>query len=97
MVNLCFTLQIQRSYSALGQYLINNPTTITLEIANSSWQYDDEHLFDVKAVVETDNSCFFHYNKLWNEAVFEKMMLWLASITLANFPWDMYKLYYLKD
>lgn len=97
MVNLCFTLQIQRSYSALGQYLINNPTTITLEIANSSWQYDDEQLFDVKAVVETDNSCFFHYNKLWNEAVFEKMML-LPSIDNAqqNFPWEMYKLYYLK-
>lgn len=97
MVNLCFTLQIQRSYSALGQYLVNNPMTITLEIANSSWQYDDEQLFNVKAVAETEHSCFLHYNQLWNETVFEKMML-LPSVDNGHqsFPWEMYKLYYLK-
>lgn len=71
--------------------------TITLEVENSYWQYDDEQLFSVKAILETNKSCFYHYDTRWNEKVFEDMML-LPSIDNHEtyFPWEMYKIYYFK-
>ncbi|MCR5332600.1 MAG: ABC transporter ATP-binding protein [Bacilli bacterium] len=97
MVNICFKLQIQRNYYSLGEYARTHDLTITLEVRNSYWQYDDEQLFKVVAVTETNKSCFYHYNQRWNEAVFEDMMrLPSDDDGVSIYPWEMYKIYYFK-
>ena len=98
MVNMCYQLQIQRNYTSLGEYIRTHDFTITLEVANNYWQYEDEQVFTVKAITEANKSCFYHYNLRWNEEVFERMML-LPSIddsTDQYYPWEMYKIYYFK-
>lgn len=97
LVNLCFKLQIQRSYSSLGTYLRGHDLLLYLEVKNSSWQYEDEQIFIVKGVKESAISCFYHSDTLWNEKVFEKMML-LPSRDDDDkiYPWEMFKIYYLK-
>ena len=97
MVNICFNLQIQRNYSSLGHYIYEKGLQLSLHVRNDYWQYDDEQLFDVVAVCESSSTCIFHTNQLWNEVVFEEMMR-LPSDDDENheFPWEMYKIYYLK-
>lgn len=97
MINLCFQLQILRNYSSLGHYIYENKMFITLSIENKEWQYDDEQIFEVVAVTESNKSVFYHMNPLWNEVVFEKMMR-LPSIDTSGtkFPWEMFKIYYFK-
>lgn len=97
MVNLCFNLQIQRNYSSLGHYIYENELHITLSVKNDYWQYDDEQLFNVVAVCESSKSTIFHTNLLWNEVIFEDMMRLPSDDDAEHeFPWEMYKLYYLK-
>ncbi len=97
LVNLCYKLQIQRSYSSLGTYLRNHDLLLYLEVKNNSWQYEDEQLFLVKGVKESSISCLYHNEHLWNQMVFEKMMLLPSRDDSSSFyPWEMYKIYYLK-
>ena len=97
MVNLCFKLQIQRSYSSLGAYVRNNQFLLNLEVENKSWKYDDEQVFLVRGIKEVKKSCLFHKNNIWNQIVFEKMMLLPSSDNDETFyPWEMYKLFYLR-
>ena len=97
MVNLCFELKIQRNFTSLGHYIHEQGLFLTLEVRNNSWQYDDEQIFEVKAVTETNSPLFYHTNTLWNEKVFEEMMrLPSDDDGESYFPWEMYKLYYFK-
>ena len=97
MVNLCFNLQIQRNYSSLGHYIYEKGMQLSLEVRNDYWQYDDEQIFNVMAVCESSNTCIYHTNLLWNETVFEEMMrLPSDDDEVHEFPWEMYKIYYLK-
>lgn len=97
VVNLCYKLQIQRSYSSLGNYIRSHDLFLNLEVMNSSWQYEDEQTFLVKGIKETNKSCIFHSSFLWNQAVFEKMMLLPSSDNdVRQYPWEMYKIYFLK-
>lgn len=97
MVNLCYKLQIQRSYKSLGEYIRKNRLFTYLEIENSNWQYDDEQIFEIKGVIETNTPLIFHTNSLFNQYVFENMMrLPAIDIEQQKFPWEMYKIYYLK-
>lgn len=97
LVNLCYKLQIRRSYSSLGSYLRGHDLLLYLEVQNSAWQYEDEQIFIVKGVKESAFSCIYHTDSLWNKKVFEKMML-LPTRDDDNYlyPWQMYKIYYLK-
>lgn len=97
MVNLCFNLQIQRNYKSLGEYIRLNKFYVSLELENKLWQYDDEQIFEVCGITETNSSCIFHTNNLFNQNVFESMMK-LPSIDNKNqkFPWEMYKIYYVE-
>lgn len=97
MVNLCFELKIQRNFTSLGHYIYESGLSITLEIRNNSWQYDDEQIFEVKAVTETNRPIFYHTNTLWNEKVFEEMMLLPSDDDGETyFPWEMHKIYYFE-
>ena len=97
MVNLCFNLQIQRNFSSLGHYIYEKGMQISLEVENNYWQYDDEQIFNVVAVCESSSTCIYHTNLLWNEVVFEEMMrIPSDDDEIHEFPWEMYKIYYLK-
>ena len=97
MVQLCFQLQIQRNFTSLGHYIYEHGLFITFAVQNDYWQYDDEQIFEVLAVKETKTSTFFHTNELWNEIVFEEMMrLPSDDDEIHEFPWEMYRIYYLK-
>lgn len=97
MVNFCYKLQIQRSYKSLGEYIRINRLYVSLLIENKSWQYDDEQIFEIKGIIETNSPCIFHSNSLFNEFVFEKMMrLPSIDINQQKLPWEMYKIYYIE-
>ncbi|MBQ0009197.1 MAG: ATP-binding cassette domain-containing protein [Firmicutes bacterium] len=97
MVNVCFQLQIQRNFTSLGHYIYEHGLMITFSVQNDFWQYDDEQIFEVVAVKETNRPTFYHSNQLWNEIVFEEMMrLPSDDDDTHEFPWEMYKIYYLK-
>ena len=97
MVNLCFQLQIQRNFTSLGHYIYEHGLMVTLCVQNDYWQYDDEQIFEVVAVKETNMPCFYHTNQLWNEIVFEEMMRLPGDDDVVHdFPWEMYRIYYLK-
>ena len=96
MSNLCYQLHIGRTFIDLGNYLENNVLTLTLNLANQDWSYDDEQIFIVKAITEVKASVFYHTNQLWNEFVFEDLMF-LPSIDNEDktYPWEMYKAYFI--
>lgn len=97
MVNLCFELKIQRNFTSLGHYIYEKGLNITLSVENKYWQYDDQQIFNVAAVKETNSPVIFHSNNLWNEIVYEEMMrLPSDDDDVHEFPWEMYKIYYLK-
>lgn len=97
MVSLCFQLQIQRNYTSLGHYIYEHGLSIVLNVENNFWTYDDQQIFEVVAVKETSQPIFYHTNYLWNEIVFEEMMrLPGDDDEIHEFPWEMYKIYYLK-
>ena len=97
MVNLCFHLQIQRSYVSLGNYIKENKLSLALEVENVDWQYSDEQLFEVVAVAETNYSTIYHTNLLFNQVIFEDQMRFpITDDEETYFPWEMYKIYYFK-
>ena len=97
MVNLCFNLQIQRNYSSLGHFIYEKGLSLSLNVRNDYWQYDDEQLLTIDAVCESSTTCIYHTNQLWNEVVFEEMMrLPSDDDEVHEFPWEMYKIYYFK-
>ncbi len=97
MVQLCFQLQIKRNFTSLGHYIYEHGLFITFAVQNDYWQYDDEQIFEVVAVKETKSPTFFHTNDLWNEIVFEEMMRLPSDDDEDHeFPWEMFRIYYLK-
>ena len=97
MVSICFQLQIQRNYTSLGHYIYENGLNLCLKVRNNSWQYDDQQILSVVAITESKNTVFYHTNILWNEVFFEDMMRLPSDDDEDHeFPWEMYKIYYLK-
>lgn len=99
MVNMCYVLNIKTSYQDLGMYIANNELYVTLNLANGSIAYEDQQIFKVRAIVAKETYQIYQDNPLWNEYVFEKMMLmdvtyeWSEVLTL---PWIMQKAYYVN-
>lgn len=95
MVNLCFHLQIQRNFESLSSYFYNHFSTVSLHVKNNDWQYEDEQVFEIKGIFESERTTLYHTNRLWNKVVFEDNMRFPITETGDKFfPWEMYKLYY---
>lgn len=95
MSNLCFSLNLQRNYSSLGQYLEKSIIQLSLKVKNDEWQYDDEQIFNVQGVVQVNQPTLFHTNHQWNKYVFEDHMRFPSSDgSLKSFPWELEKIYY---
>lgn len=97
MAKLCFALQIQRNYESLADYIDHQFVTITIDVANNNWQYDDQQLLHVVGIVEDDIPTFYHTSKLWNETIFQEKMRLPSTSNSDNssYPWTMNKTYYL--
>lgn len=97
MIGLCYSLRIERNYFSLGEYINREQPLVTLGIANNDWQYDDEQVFHLVGVIETDEPRLFHTNYLWSEYVFEeKMRIPTIDSQEYEFPWQMAKTYFLS-
>ena len=96
MANLCFQFQIQRSFTSLGHYIYENPLNLALQVENKYWEYDDEQIFQIMAVCESNEPTIFHTNQLFNEYVFEELMhLPSDDDDIHEYPWEMEKICYL--
>ncbi len=96
MTGICYALKIERNYAALGDYIASNKPLITLGIANDDWRYEDEQVFRMCGVIESDEPTLYHTNHLWNEYVFqEKMRIPSIDDGRYEFPWQMAKCYFL--
>lgn len=95
--NICYELNLSRSYASFGQYLRKTLVQISLEVRNDEWQYDDSQLFNVLGVIETSRPMILHSSHLWNKYVFEDHMRF-PSLTGGElyFPWEMQKTYFIE-
>lgn len=97
MSNICYKLQINRSFVSLGQYINKNKLQLSLHVKNNDWVYDDEQIFNIAAVYESRTNALAHTNSLWNEYVFEELMRMKSNDGSERiFPWEMYKYYYFE-
>lgn len=98
MVQLCLELKIARDYETLGEYLLEEEMNILFEVANSSWNYEDNELYSLVGVTRSDKPTIFHTNPLWNSYFFETRMRFpVTDGTDYPYPWVMQKIYYLRS
>lgn len=96
MSNLCYWLNIQRSYASLGEFIKKSSMQLALSIANDEWQYDDEQIFTIGGFVQTNQPTIFHSNQQWNKFIFEDHMRFPTNDgSLSYFPWELEKIYYI--
>jgi ABC-type lipoprotein export system ATPase subunit len=97
MVNLALGLHLYRNYEDLGDYIADSPLPLILNVRNDSWTYDDEQLFSVVGVCQSDVLTIYHTNHLWNSVIYEDRMCFPTSNEPdASLPWIMQKTYYVK-
>ena len=103
MINtLCFYLQIERTVSSLSKYILHNNMYVYFDLANLSWQYEDQQIFNVIGFSLVKNPCIYHSNPLWNQYVLEECMRFPTIDNLVEnpkYPWVMKKIpyFYLND
>ncbi len=98
MVQLCLGLQINRDYETLGKYLSENEVNILFEIANLSWNYEDNELYAIRGVVPSDKPRIYHTDPLWNSYFYETRMRFPTTDgSEHSYPWVMQKVYYLRS
>ncbi len=97
--NICYSLRIARNVESLSDYLLFSNLYIYLDVANSNWQYSDQQIFEVVGfVLETDEH-IYHYNHLWNEYIFEKLLSFPSTDQIDGnvfYPWTLRKIYYFE-
>lgn len=97
--NICLNLSIKRDYATINEYLKTNDLLVSLFLANSNWNYEDEQIFKVKGVIMSNKSMIYHTNPLFNEIVFEENMRFPSTVDINKSfdePWMMKKIYYIK-
>lgn len=94
MHDLAKAFQTERNYDALGTFLTKKRLSLDLAVENADWGYSDKQSFFIKGVMEFRVPTIFHFERLWNEKVFEEMML-LPSSDGSSFktPWTLHKVY----
>ena len=97
MSNLCYEYKLQRNFTALGQFLTKANCQLNLFVANDDWEYDDEQVFNVVGVVQSNHPMLYHSDRLWNQYVFEDHMR-IPSIEGGEqyAVWEMTKNYFIE-
>ena len=81
MYKLCLGLHILRNYQALGDYIDSKGLDIVLTALNEEYVFDDQEIFSVIGVVESDVPCFYHLDHRWNRKIIIDQMCFRSSIT----------------
>ena len=81
MFRLCYGLHILRDYQSLGDFIDRKGLDIILNIANEDYGFDDQEIFSVVGVVESDAPCFYHLDHRWNRKIIIDQMRFRSSIT----------------
>ena len=100
MEDLCFALEIVRSYESINEYIKENGLKLVLKTANYYRQYEDEQIFNVKKIIQSPYLKVLHTNELFNEYILETMMRFPSTTNIdANYetPWVLKKLYYIHQ
>lgn len=97
MARLCFALKLQRNFETLAKHIASNVFTITINIRNNDWKYNDQQLLKVVGIIEDSAPTFYHTSKVWNKIIFEDKMRIPTTINDNNreYPWMMFKTSYL--
>ncbi len=95
MANVCYGLQILRSYETLGEYIEENGLQLIFRMGNYSWAYEDEQVLDIVAVTRSDVPTIYHYSNEWSTYLFEfKMRLPSTDEPDGSLPWLIQKIPY---
>ena len=84
MFTTCLDLRILRDYQTLGDHIDAHGMYLYLDVANEEFGFDDEEIFEVVAVVQSDVPCFYHLDHRWNRHVFIDQMKFRSSLTEIN-------------
>lgn len=90
---------VENSEIALSNYLVNNYIDFSYIGENISWEYDVKVDFRCRYFVVSNDIGIYHFNRFWNEYVFENKMKLSASNDLLAYsylPWTIKKVFYLK-
>jgi len=97
MIKMCAELQIDRSFSSLGNYLKTEPLGLFLEVQNDDWGYWDLQYFNAVAVTEGDVFSIVHSDHRWNEYILkEKMRFPSSDEGDTSLPWILNKSFYVQ-
>ncbi|MCR5078707.1 MAG: ATP-binding cassette domain-containing protein [Bacilli bacterium] len=66
MFRLAFELGSIRDYESLGNFLKGGQVSMLCLLANDAAGFENDDLFDIVGVVETEVPCFYHTDTLWN-------------------------------
>ncbi len=69
MFQTCLNLHILRNYQSLGDYIDSHGFELILNLANESYGFEDEELFTVTAVMESEVPTIYHLDHRWNRKI----------------------------
>lgn len=98
MFNLCFGLQILRSYESLGNYISSFGLRVVYSLAHYDWGYEDEQILNVVGVIATQQPTILHLSHTWSEFLFEESMRFPATDSdeiPPDKPWTLRKIHYI--
>ena len=81
MFSTCLSFHIQRTYQALGDYISSQGWDIILHASHIDWGFEDEELFEVIGVIQTDVPLLFHSDHHWNTKILLDHMKFRSSQT----------------
>ena len=84
MFKLCLNLHILRNYQSLGEYIDAKSPDVVLNIANDDYAFDDQEIFSIIGVVESEVPCLYHLDHRWNRKIIIDQMRFRSSITEAT-------------
>lgn len=98
MLEITKHLNIEATFSSLGEYIKNYNPYIIMYLKNNYWTYEDEVLLEVKGFIPSRDRVVYSSNYLFNEYLFEEYMRFPSSNNIEKeeeYPWTLKKVYYI--
>lgn len=96
MFNLCYGLGILRNYQSLGDFINSRGLHAILTLSNHEYEFEDEELFRIIAVVPTSSPCLFHTDHFFNRHLFLDTLRFRSSLSEETLsPQYIYEIPYL--
>ena len=82
------------SIDNLSTYIKDNKVKIVFYAKNISWDYENEEIFTIKGIVESQSPTIYHTNPTFNQYFFEERMKLDSTLSwyeINEFPWTLRK------